>query len=55
MRTTATAIRPVESHSGAQETIIAELYHNLIPYAPRGNVGRGVPSPSDYLGELMQI
>jgi len=27
--------RPVESHCGARETIIAGPYHNLIPYAPR--------------------
>jgi len=26
---------PVESHSGARETIIAGPYHNLIQYAPR--------------------
>ena len=51
-------IRPVESHSGARETIIAGAYHNLIPHGPRWrristfsrqgeNVGRGGPSPSD--------
>jgi len=50
--------RPVESHSGLRETIIARPYHNLrlIPYAPRsrrqrhregGNVGRGEHGPSD--------
>jgi len=27
--------KPVESHSGARETIIAGPYHNFIPYAPR--------------------
>ena len=44
--------RPVESHSGARETIIAGPYHNIIPYAPRsrrrrsregGNMGEGCP------------
>jgi len=44
--------RPVEGHSGAQETIIAGPYHNLIRQAPRsrlrrrregGNVGRVSP------------
>jgi len=52
-----TRSRPVESYSGAQETLIAVPYHNFIPYAPRlrrqkrregRNMGRGVPSPPDY-------
>ena len=32
-----TSYRPVESHSGAQESIIVGLYHNIIPYAPNNN------------------
>jgi len=28
-------IRPIESHGGARETIVAGPYHNLIPYASR--------------------
>jgi len=28
-------VRPVKSHSGAREIIIAGPHHNLIPYAPR--------------------
>ena len=46
--------RPVESRSGARENIIAGPYHSPILYRSRrrrrregGNVGRGVPSPSD--------
>ena len=44
--------RPVESHSGAREKIIAGPYHNFSPYAPRsrrrkrrkgGNIGRVSP------------
>jgi len=49
--------RPVESHSGAWGNHIVGPYHNLIPEAPRsrrrkrrkgGNLGRGVPSLSNY-------
>ena len=46
--------RPVESHSGARENIIAGPYPSPILYVlisrrRRGaNVGRGIPSPSDY-------
>ena len=42
--------RPVESHSGARETIIAGPITTLIRMGRDrrgGNVGRGVPSPSD--------
>jgi len=34
--------RPVESHSGARETIIAGPYHNLIPYMRRDREAEGV-------------
>jgi len=46
----------VESYSGSRQTIIVGPYYNLIPYASRsrrrrrregGNVGMGIPSPSD--------
>jgi len=61
-RNIARGCRPVESHSEAQETIIAGPNHiyNLIPYGPRSRRqrhregrkrGRGVPSPSHYAYE----
>jgi len=47
-----TTIRPVESHSGARENIIAGPYQAITPHSvcleiEGGYVGRGVPSPSD--------
>ena len=42
--------RPVESHSGARENIIAGPYyppHSVCLEIEGGYVGRGVPSPSD--------